>query len=134
MKLTARLNSGRRGWNDDEPAVARIACELMLPRYFGAGYDVRAVSAFAREIVEKTGDGLGLGRFAVEALLRSCLGETEVDITGIRADAMMTVHVLAAGLATIRLGYDASDVRQLAADAESAAIGQGCRLQDERGS
>ncbi len=47
MRLSKRLNGGKPGWNEDEPAVAEAACELAVGRLFGVGTDEGAVVAFA---------------------------------------------------------------------------------------
>jgi hypothetical protein len=127
--LSARLNNGHgAGWNDDEPSVARIACELTLPEYFPAGHDVRAVTAFARELVPAMSDRYNLNVLQVEAILRSCLGDTEVDLSGIKPNELFVVHVISVGLAMARLGYDRAAMQRVARQAELIALGKGIPL------
>jgi hypothetical protein len=54
-QLLSKLNGGdMAGWNEDEPAVVEAAAELLLHQFFGASYDVRAVTAFAADLHEAT--------------------------------------------------------------------------------
>jgi hypothetical protein len=123
--LSGRLNGGRPGWNDDEPAVVESTCELLMGRYFGADYEVRDVTAFVSMLREASGENLGGGMIRAEALIRSALGEAEVDIQDIGSLTRLQVHIVASGIAAERLGLDERDVGQLVAEAEDLTFAKG---------
>ena len=124
-QLSARLNSGRPGWDDDEAAVAAAACELAMRACFGTGYDVRDVTAFAARLREASGENLGGGLMRLEALLRSALGEVDVDVTGIPLDVRVPAHVLATGGAFHQLGFGERRIRELVVEAEALVFERG---------
>jgi hypothetical protein len=86
-KLRTTLNNGRnKGWNDDEPAVVQAAGEIILRQYFGASYDVQTVSDFVVELRAATNNDGQFPRLKTEAVIRTALGETDVDTSDIELD------------------------------------------------
>jgi len=124
-QLSARLNDGRPGWSDDEAAVVKAACELAMRAYFGAEYDVRDVTAFASQLREAAGENLAGGLMRLEALLRSALGESDVDVAGIALDAKVKSYAVATGIALHQLGFVERRVGELVAEAEALAFERG---------
>jgi len=124
-RLSARLNYGRPGWDDDEAAVVGAACELVMRSYFGAEYDVRDVTAFAALLHGATNENLAGGLMRLEALLRSALGEADVDVTGIPLDARVRGQAAATAIALDKMAFGESRVSELVAQAEAIAFGRG---------
>jgi hypothetical protein len=124
-QLRPTLNNGREGWNDDEPAVVQVACETIVRRYFGPGYDVRAVAGFVDDLREATNDDGRFSRLKTEAVIRTALGEANVDTSGIKKGERFNTHLIAIALASRRLEFNDKDVDQLIIDAEQVAFDRG---------
>ena len=92
---------------------------------FGTGYDVRDVTAFAARLREASGENLGGGLMRLEALLRSALGEVDVDVTGIPLDVRAAAHAVATGFALHRLPSGERMVRGLVVEAETRVFERG---------
>jgi hypothetical protein len=124
-ELRPALNNGHKGWNDDEPAVVQAAGEIILRQYFGAGYDVRAVTDFVSELREAANNNGQLPRLKTEAVIRGALGETDVDTSGISSSEKLNVYFLSTVLARGKLKISDRDVDELIAEAERVAFGRG---------
>jgi hypothetical protein len=127
-KLSLKINGGTKaGWNnDDEPAVIEAAAELLFPRYFGASYDVRAVTAFAAEIRDGTaGSSRPLPQLEVEAVIRSALGESDVITNDITLNEKVRIYLIALVGTTTRLGIDTAAVARVIVEAEQMAFERG---------
>ena len=94
-----------------------------MRRYFGLDYNVRDVTALASLLREIVGDDLdsGVGVIEIEAVLRSALGETDVDVTGIKPAERFKVHCFAATMAVQQQGWSEREVHALIAEAEKCA-------------
>jgi len=126
-QLTRELNGGKRGWNYDEPAVVEAACELMVRRFFGTSYDVREITAavsFLRT-ADQAKDKTPHGQLEMEAVIRSALGETDVDISGIIPPVLMEIRGAAAAYCSFKLALPESDIVQMIAEAERMAFERG---------
>jgi hypothetical protein len=126
-RLSARLNGGRRGWNLDEPAVVQAVCELAVRRYFGADYDVRQVTSevtFVREALLARGR-TPHGQLEMEAVVRSALGEADVDVSGISPSVAYWIHMEFAALVGARMDISDQTYGELVAEAEQVAFDRG---------
>lgn len=121
-RLAAQMPAGpvRR----DELAVQEAAAERALRQYFGRGYDVRAVTAFAMWMREES-SAFGLGLMEREAVLRAALGEADVDGAGIAAEGVFWVHSLAVVRVAQLLEWEEPVLAELVAKAELTALKRG---------
>jgi hypothetical protein len=125
-RLRLTLNGGRKtGWNDDEPAVVEVACELLLRRFFGTEYDAAAVTAFVADLREALADDATFSELKAEKAIRSALGESDTVTSDITSGQKMGIHLAAIALANGRLGSGAVAVDQVIAEAERIAFERG---------
>lgn len=128
QQLGRRLNGGKIGFNRDEAGVVQAACELVVRRLWGTEYNVRDITAavsFMREANLAKGKEPPYGQLEMEAVIRSALGETDVDISGIPRPLAYEVQILTTAYAAAKLSMLEPEIVQLIADAEQIAIGRG---------
>jgi hypothetical protein len=124
--LSRRLNGGSDGWNDDEPAVVEIACESAVRRFFGSDPDVREITAFVSDLRDRVkGSVTPISQLEAEAVIRSALGEDDVDISDLRRVTLFNVRSIVTVRICLRLGLGDKEVNQLIADAERTAFERG---------
>lgn len=124
--LSGRLNGGRPGWNDDEPAVVEAACELAALRYFRADCDVREITAFVSDMLARvTESKLGAGPLEVEAVIRGALGEKDVSLEGIRRSVLHGIRITVTMDIVYRLSLAGPEIDRLVTDAERMAFARG---------
>jgi hypothetical protein len=124
-RLGRRLNGGKDGWNDDEPAVIEAACELAVRRMFGSAYDVRAITAFVSELRGRVaGSRTPIDQLEAEAVIRAALGE-DTAISDLRRLTLLNVRGLVTARICIVLGLGEQEVNQLIVDAERIAFERG---------
>jgi hypothetical protein len=124
-QLRPALNGGRRGWNDDEPAVAEAACELAAARFFGTDYDPRVISYFVGELGTATSNDPPLDPSETEAIIRSALGDKSARSEGITPARKFLTHNLVASFASMKLRLPEADVNQIIVGAEKMAFKRG---------
>ncbi|HEY1919863.1 MAG TPA: hypothetical protein VGH27_30190 [Streptosporangiaceae bacterium] len=124
--LRLKLNGGHStGWNEDEPAVAQAASELLLRQFFGSEYDVRAVTQFAGQLREATAGDNAISQLKAEAVIRSDLGESDVATSDIKRGEEFRIRMAAMALVTRRLETDAATLDPVLVDAERLAFERG---------
>jgi hypothetical protein len=124
-ELGAKLNGGRPGWNDDEPAVVDFACRLVLRRFFGNEYSALDIADFVDFTqAAAAGDAL-FDRLQAEAVVREALGETGIDAKGIGPARKFVLRYTTAGLAALRLGLGEDAADEIIVDSERMAFDQG---------
>jgi hypothetical protein len=126
-RLGDRLDGGRKGWNLDEPAVVQAACELAVRRFFGTGYDVRQVTnevTYLREARLAQGR-TSEGQLEMEAVIRSALGEADVDVSGIPRSVVFQIQLEIAGFAGLRMSMSDQAFGELVAEGEQVAFARG---------
>jgi hypothetical protein len=127
-QMTAKLNGGKPGWNYDEPAVVQAACELAVSRLWGTSYDIRDITALVTFIrtadIERRGR-TKYGQLEMEAVIRSTLGEIEVDTSGINPQEIFEIQGVMVGAAIRKLGLSQSEIDQLLVEAENIAFERG---------
>jgi hypothetical protein len=111
-----------KGWNDDERAVVQAACELAVGRFFGTSYDVRAVTTFAAELHEATAHDPRYDQLKTEAVVRSALGEQDVDTEGITAGQKYLIRGAVVTLVYGKLRLSEAELDRLITDAEKVAV------------
>jgi hypothetical protein len=125
-RLRAELNGGKtKGWNDDEPAVVEAACELAVGRFFGASYDVRAVTEFVAVLREATDRDPRYDQLKTEAVIRAALGEKDVDTEGITPGQKYLIRCAVLTLVCGKLRLGEVDVDLLITEAEKIAFKRG---------
>jgi hypothetical protein len=125
-RLKTKTNGGNaKGWNNDEPAVIEAACELAVGRFFGAGYDVRAITEFVAVLREATAHDPTYDQLKTEAVIRAALGEKDVDLTGITPDQKYLIRAAVVTLVYGKLRLSEGDVDQLITGAEKIAFKRG---------
>jgi hypothetical protein len=120
------LNGGRKGWNDDEPAVVSAACELAVRQFFGTSYEARAISDFVSDMRRKIGcSKTPPGQLDMEALIRTALGEKITDVRYIKRSEILNIQ----GTVTVNvsdiLAFDNQDIDKLLVEAERIARDRG---------
>lgn len=129
-ELARNLNNGQRGWNDDEAGLAEAACELAVRRYYGKDHDGRQISddvSFMREADLTRGKTPPGSQAEMEAVIRSALGEPDIDISGIIPPALLTMRLAAVGWVVLKRQLPESEVIKLIIRAEEVTIGRGWR-------
>lgn len=105
--------------------MVQAACELAVSRFFGTSYDVRAITTFAAELREATGHDPRYDQLKTEAVIRSALGEQDVDTEGITAGQKYLICGAVVTLVYGRLRLSEADVDNLITDAEKIAVKRG---------
>lgn len=126
VKLSAHLNGGKPGWNDDEPAVVQAVCELAVHRFFGEGYDVRAVKEFVSEMRSKIARGkTPPAQEAMEAVICSALGEEAPEISTIKGSELLNIRGVAAAAVCALLNLSEPQIDEIIIAGESMARARG---------
>lgn len=126
--LSPRLNGGKLGYPREEASVVQAACELTASEYWGADYDVRDITTtvtFIREADLANGK-TPYRQLEMEAVVRSALGETEVDMTGIPRPAAFEIQIVIAGFIAVKLTWAEPKINGLIVEAEQVAFSRGC--------
>jgi hypothetical protein len=124
-ELGAKLNGGKLGFNRDEAAVVQAACQLAVRRLWGSGYDVRDITAAVavmREASLANDHTPPYGQLEMEAVIRSALGEADVDMTGIPRPLAYEIQGVALGYGARMLGLSEPEVVRLICEAEQIAF------------
>jgi len=124
QKLEPKLNGGKRGWDPNESAVVRIACELATRRYFDGTVDIYKISKFVGELRGKIHSTMPPGQRETEAVIRRALGDADV-IVGDHPLGIVNIQGAVVAQVRKKLGLTNGDVSQLIVDAECLAIEQG---------
>ena len=125
-RLKNKLNGGKvKGWNDDEPAVVQAACELAVGRFFGTTYDVRAVTTFAAELYEAAAHDPRYDQLKTEAVIRSALGEQDIDTAGITPGQKYLIRGMVVTFVYGKLRLGEAELDRLITDAEKIAVKRG---------
>lgn len=125
-RLNSKLNGGKPGWNQDEPAVVEAACELAARRFFRPDYDVREVTAYVSDMLARVPESkMRAGHLEIEAVVRAALGDTDVVLDGIRPAPLHNVRHLVTTDIAYRLDLSAPEIDQMLGDAEQIAFGRG---------
>jgi hypothetical protein len=125
--LTVTLNSGRPGWNDDEPAVAEAACELMLREFFGpAGPDTAAVQRLSVEVSHAYGaDKLPISQQDAEAVICASASRANAVAGTVHRGHAVRISSTVAAVLAVRLGMGDAAVDALLREAERVAYDSG---------
>jgi hypothetical protein len=124
-RLNTTLNNGKPGWNSDEPAVAELALELAAREYFGADYDVRAITELVTQLRARIRSVEPHPRLETEAVIRSALGEVGVVTSDISPQKKLSMQLRVLVLIKILLGWDEPKVDRVIVAAETTAIERG---------
>jgi hypothetical protein len=124
-QLQKMLNEGKRGWNDDEPAVVEAACELIAGQYFGVSHDVRDITEVVTEMRAQMKDKEQLDHLKAEALIRAALGEADVSVTDISTKEKFYAGSLVVGFLAAQLELDEAGIGRLVREAERIAFDRG---------
>ncbi len=125
--LSPRLNGGKLGFPREEASVVHAACELAVREYWGKDYDVRDITAivmFIREADLANGK-TPYRQLEMEAVIRSALGETDVDMSGIPRTAVFEIQIVMAGFIAVKLSWSEPKINELIIEAEQAAFSRG---------
>jgi hypothetical protein len=106
--------------------VVEAAAELLLHQFFGASYDVRAVTAFAADLHEATAARpRPLPQLKTEAVIRSTLGESDVVTSDIKSTEKFRIRMAAMALITGKRQTDEADLDPILVEAERIAFERG---------
>ena len=125
QRLIGRLNGGKPGWNDDEPAVFQAAFELALQVMFPAGADVRDITHFVADLRSRLSQGSAPGQLEAEALMRRAMGDSDVVISGISRMDAFKIYSGVTHKIVFDLHLSEPDVNRLVVDAEKLAFDRG---------
>jgi hypothetical protein len=89
-RLVAQLAGGPL--RDDELSVVDEAAKQALRGHFGDKYDVRSVAAFALRLRDSWRLPVGSDVMELEAVMRTALGEPDIDMGGITASARLEAY------------------------------------------
>jgi len=123
-RLRRTLNGGKEGWNYDEPAVVEAASELAIIRFFGTDYDAYDISgavSWMRD-VELARNKTPHGQMEMEAVIRSALGEGDVDLSGIIPPVLFEIRAQVVAYVVLKLGLPEADVVRMIVQAEQMAF------------
>lgn len=107
--------------------MVEAACELVVRRFFGSGYDVRAITT-AVSWMRSAGQAKGKtphGQLEMEAVLRSALGEMDVDISGIIPPVLMEIRGISLSYAVLKPDLREPEIAALIIEAENVALKRG---------
>jgi hypothetical protein len=125
QRLIGKLNAGRPGWNDDEPAVAEAAFELALRRLYPADADVRALTPFVSDLRARVSSVASLDQLETEALIRKALGDPDVVTSGISQMNAFNIYGGVTQKIIIDNGFSESEIAELVTNAEILAFKRG---------
>lgn len=110
-----------------ESAFWLAAAELVARRYFGADYDVRAVTELAAEARELavTSNLKVFSLLEIEAVYRSALGEDNVDLSGIKLVNLDKMRNSMIVLVILKQAWPESEIRDLVIQAEQITHDRG---------
>jgi hypothetical protein len=125
-RLSSMLNGGKPGWNQDEPAVVEAACALVLHRFFRPDYDVREVTAYVSDLLARAHESeMRAGHLEIEAVVRLALGDTGVELEGIRPAVLHNIRGIVTMDIADRLDLSKPEIDQMLSDAEQIAFRRG---------
>jgi hypothetical protein len=125
-KLTAHLNGGKPGWNDDEPAVVQAVCELALQRLFGESRDNRMVTDFVSEMRRKIARGrTPPTQESMEVVIRAALGEQAPEISKLRGSELIYIRGAAAAEVCDSLNLGELQINEMIVAGENIARARG---------
>jgi hypothetical protein len=130
-RLWHRLNGGRKGWNDDEPAVVEAACELAVGWLFGAARTDSAITNFGvTALVTDMRTKMATRRVPpaardMAAVIRAALGERGTELTGIDPVDLFNIRAAVTVAASDRLALTDAAVTELVSGAEAVAVARG---------
>jgi len=127
-RLSPKLNGGKLGFNPDEAGVVEAACEIAVQLQWGAEYDVSDISdavSFLRKASLAKGKTPPYGQLEMEAVIRSALGEANVDIDGIPRPLMFEMQIASTGYVAANLSWPEREIDRVVVDAEQVAFERG---------
>jgi hypothetical protein len=126
-QLVHQLDGGANAWNRDVAGFMQAACDVAVRRYFGPGYDVRAVTELVSFLRRASHDGgiTSPGQLEMEAVLRHALGETGVDVKGINARVAFEIQSGVTAFIAWKLELTEPQVDGLIREAEQLAVARG---------
>ena len=125
-RLSRSLNGGRNGWNDDEPAVVEAACELAVQQFFGSERDDQMIADFVSGMRARIARSkLPPGQAEVEAVVKSALGGTNVDVAHIKRSELLNIRTAVLVNISDGLSLDGQAVDVLIVSAEERAGSRG---------
>jgi len=122
-ELQRKLNYGKPGWNDDEPAVVELAFKSILRLFLGEDYDAHDIGEFL-DLVEYVA-APPIDRSMAENLIREAMGEPGVEENNTPPQQRYLLQVLMAGLASLHLELGESAVDEIITDSERLAFERG---------
>jgi hypothetical protein len=123
-RLVGQLPRGKP-MRADDAAVVEAAARIALRGYFGADHDVRLVTALASRVCAAQPPAGRPNALDVAAVLRSVLGETEVDLTGITPGQSFKISSLAVTELVKERHWAEPEITALAAQAEATVLREG---------
>lgn len=125
-KLTAHLNGGKPGWNDDEPAVVQAVCELAVQRFFGESADIQAVKEFVSEMRRKIARGrTPPTQESMEAVIRVALGEEASKISKLKGSELINIRGATTAEVCDLLNLSEPQINEMIIAGESTARARG---------
>lgn len=104
-----------------------VGGELVLRRYFGADYEVRAVTALAHETwkIASIGNVEVFSVLEIEAVYRSVLGEDNIDLTGIKPVGLDKIRSSAIVIVILKQAWPEPEIRDFIVQAEQITFERG---------
>jgi hypothetical protein len=124
-RLGPLLNRDEKGWNEDEPAVVKAACQLMVREYFRA-YKHVSIEAFVADIWDRIAKQRTPPRQEdMETVIRAALNESIEVPPHIRRGELHGIRgAVTANISDI-LRLDVARIDRLVTEAETTARARG---------
>jgi hypothetical protein len=125
-RLGQRLNGGKAGWNDDEPAVVEAACELAAQQLFGSEYDGQMIADFVSGMRTRITRGkVPPSQEEMEAAVRAAVGDRNSDSVNIKRSELFNIRVAVLVNISDGLSLDSEAIDVLLVNAEVLARRRG---------
>jgi hypothetical protein len=124
-ELQGTLNDGKPGWNDDEPAVVELVCQMAVRRFFADGRGMQDIATVVDAVQQASEDDMAVDRLEVEALIRKALGEDEIGTKSIGNGKKFILRIWITGAVVFLLNLDEATVDETITDSELLAFEQG---------
>ena len=124
-ELQRKLNNGKPGWNDDEPAVVELVFQRILLLFLGEGYDAHDIAEFLDFVELAAAGDPPVDRSLAEGLIREAMRKPGADGKNASPQRKFVLRGLMTGLASLHLELDEGVVDEIIVDSERLAFERG---------
>jgi hypothetical protein len=124
-ELQATLNGGVPGWNNDEPAVVKYACQAVVRQLFGNERNIKDIMTFVEDLQTATKGDPPIDQRKAGSLIREALGIADIDASDIDPGQQFVLTSMIAGTAAMLLDLDEAAVDEIITESERIAFEHG---------